>query len=62
MVKIYRTLKKMEYGKHLTPIYSDSFTELSEILLQNYKDSSSINSSVIGGRGGDNEYHKSGPV
>jgi len=33
VVKIYRTMKKMEYGKHLTPIYTDSFAELSEILL-----------------------------
>jgi len=50
VVKIYRTLKKMEYNKHLEPKFSVSFAELSDILLSNYRDSSSIaNTSVIGG-------------
>ena len=49
VVKIYRTVRKMEYSKNFEPNFSESFSELSEILLSNYKDSSSMNSSVIGG-------------
>jgi hypothetical protein len=39
----------MEQNKHLEPNISDSFSELSQILLNNYKDNSSIGSSVYGG-------------
>jgi hypothetical protein len=49
VVKIFRTLKKMEQNKHLEPSISDSFSELSQVLLNNYKDNSSIGSSVYGG-------------
>ena len=48
VVKISRTMRKMEQSKHLEPRISDSFIELSDILLANYKDSSSISSSVLG--------------
>jgi len=62
VVKIYRTIRKMEYNKSLEPNFSQSFSELSEILLNNYKDSSSIaNSSIIGGQSSATDYY-SGPV
>lgn len=48
MVKIFRTMRKMEQSKHLEPFMSHSFQELSDVLLQNYKDSSSAGSSVFG--------------
>lgn len=48
VVKIFRTMRKMEQSKHLDPFLSDSFQELSDVLLQNYKDSSSAGSSVFG--------------
>ena len=51
VVKIFRTLKKLEQNKHLEPNYSDAFKQLSEVLLNNYKDSSSIaSSSIYGGQ------------
>ena len=49
VVKIFRTLKKMEQNKHLEPNFSDSFSQLSEILFNNYRDSSSIGSGSIYG-------------
>ena len=60
VVKIYRTIRKMEYSKNLEPNFSESFSELSDILLSNYKDSSSMNSSVIGGQTNSADYY--GPV
>lgn len=33
VVKIYRTLKKMEQSKHLEPNVSGSFVDLSNVLL-----------------------------
>ena len=33
IVKIYRTLKKMEYSKDMGPFFSESFCELSDLLL-----------------------------
>ena len=48
VVKIFRTMRKMEQSKHLEPFMSHSFQELSDVLLQNYKDSSSAGSSVFG--------------
>ena len=57
VVKIYRTLKKMEYSKRQEPNFSEGFCELADILLQNYKDSSSIaNSSIIGGSSNTSDY------
>ena len=47
VVKIYRTCKKMEENKHLEPNFSKSFKEMSEILLQNYRDASSFGASSI---------------
>lgn len=42
----------MEENKHLEPDFSQAFKEMSDILLQNYKDISSIGgeSSVFGGQ------------
>ena len=48
VVKIFRTMRKMEQSKHLEPFISHSFQELSDVLLQNYKDSSSTGSGVFG--------------
>ena len=48
VVKIFRTMRKMEQTKHLDPFLSHSFQDLSDILLQNYKESSSTSSSVFG--------------
>ena len=41
-------MRKMEQTKHLDPYLSHSFQELSDVLLQNYKDSSSAGSSAFG--------------
>jgi hypothetical protein len=49
IVKIYRTMRKMEQNKHLEPKFSISFSHISDVLLQNYKESSSMTSSIIGG-------------
>ena len=38
----------MEQGKHLEPNTSESFADLSSILLQNYKDNSSAGSQISG--------------
>jgi len=38
----------MEQGKHLEPNISESFADLSNILLQNYKDNSSAGSQISG--------------
>ena len=38
----------MEQQKHLDPFISASFKDLSNLLLQNYKDNSSMNSSQFG--------------
>ena len=47
----------MEYSKRLEPNFSEGFCELADILLQNYKDSSSIaNSSIIGGSSNTSDY------
>ena len=50
IVKIYRTLRKMEENKHMDPKYSEAFSLISGVLLQNYKESSSMSSSLIGGQ------------
>lgn len=39
----------MEQNKHLEPKFSISFSHISDVLLQNYKESSSMTSSIIGG-------------
>ena len=49
MVKISRTMRKMEQSKRLEPCISDAFRELSDVLLQNYKENSSYSSSLLGG-------------
>ena len=38
----------MEQSKHLEPNISESFADLSNILLQNYKDNSSAGSQISG--------------
>lgn len=50
LLKLHRTLKKLETNKYLEPHMSCAFEELVEVLLNNYKDNSSVNgSSVLGG-------------
>jgi hypothetical protein len=49
VVKIFRTLKKMEQNKHLEPNISESFGQLSEILFTNYRDNTSIGSGSVYG-------------
>jgi hypothetical protein len=49
VVKINKTLKKLENGRKQEPNISNSFNDLSNILIQNFKDNTSIGSSIIGG-------------
>jgi hypothetical protein len=50
ILKIYKILKKLENGKNQKPNMSESFQELSNLLMQNYKDNTSIGSSILGGQ------------
>lgn len=50
ILKIYRTLRKLEGAKYLEPHFSYSFECLNDLLLQSNQDgSSTLNSSVVGG-------------
>lgn len=50
ILKLHRTLRKLETNKYLEPHMSYAFEELNDILIHNFKDNSSVNgSSVLGG-------------